>query len=73
MDRTLGPWLVLLGGALVVVGLLAWSGALGWLGRLPGDLRYERDGLAVYVPFTSMLLVSATGSAVLWLAGRFGG
>lgn len=72
MDRTLGPWLVLLGGALVVVGLLAWSGALGWLGRLPGDLRYERDGLVVFVPFTSMIVVSAVGSGLLWLAGRFG-
>lgn len=72
MDRSLGPWLVLFGGAVVVVGLLAWSGALGWLGRLPGDVRYERDGLVVYVPITSMILVSAAGSALLWLAGRFG-
>lgn len=67
MPREAGPLLVVLGALVLLVGLLAWSGALGWLGRLPGDLRFEgSDGrVRVFVPLTSMLLVSVTASVVL--------
>jgi hypothetical protein len=66
-----GPLLVALGLGLVVVGLAVWSGALGWFGRLPGDIRIERDSLRVYLPLTSMLIVSAGLSLVAYLVRRF--
>ena len=66
-----GPVLVVLGVALVLVGLLVWSGALSWFGRLPGDIRIERDSLRVYIPLASMLLVSVALSLVLYLVRRF--
>ena len=43
---------------LVVIGLLTWGGALSWLGRLPGDLQFGTENVRVYIPITSMLLVS---------------
>jgi hypothetical protein len=43
----LGPVLVWVGVLLVVLGLLAWSGALNWFGRLPGDIRIERETVRV--------------------------
>ena len=68
--RTLGPLLVAAGLVLVVVGLVAWSGGLGWFGRLPGDVRLERGNVRVYVPIASMLVVSLVLSLVLYLARR---
>jgi hypothetical protein len=65
-----GPVLVALGVGLVIVGLLVWSGALGWFGRLPGDIRIERDSLHIYIPLVSMLLVSAALSLLLYLIRR---
>jgi hypothetical protein len=65
-----GPLLVGLGVALVVVGLLVWSGALSWFGRLPGDVRIERDSVHIYVPLVSMLLVSLALSLLLYLLRR---
>ena len=65
-----GPLLVALGVGLVVVGLLVWSGALAWFGRLPGDIRIERDSVRVYIPLVSMLIVSAALSALLYLIRR---
>jgi hypothetical protein len=62
--------LVGVGVLLVVVGLLAWAGALSWFGHLPGDIRIERPGLRVYVPLASMLVVSLVVSALLWLFRR---
>ncbi len=65
-----GPVIVAAGAALVVVGLLVWSGALAWFGRLPGDIRIERDTLRVYIPIVSMLVVSAALSVVLFVIRR---
>lgn len=70
MGRDLGPLLVGLGVLLVVVGAVAWAGGLGWFGHLPGDIRVERPGLRVYVPITSMVLVSVVVTVVLWLVRR---
>lgn len=69
-SSVLGPVLVVVGAAVVVVGLLVWTGALDWFGRLPGDLNVQRDGLRVWIPITSMLLVSAVLSLLLWLLRR---
>ncbi|WP_457629409.1 DUF2905 domain-containing protein [Oceanithermus sp.] len=74
---TLGRLLILLGLLLALVGaLLVWlPGALSWFGHLPGDVRIERDGVRVFAPITSMLLVSL-GLTLLfnllawWLGGH---
>jgi len=66
-----GPVLIALGVGLVLIGLLVWSGALAWFGRLPGDIRIERESVHVYIPLVSMLLVSAALSLLLYLIRRF--
>lgn len=71
MDRGIGPWLVDIGALLVVLGLVAWSGLLSWFGRLPGDIRINREHVQIYVPITSMILVSAVISVVFWLINRW--
>jgi hypothetical protein len=68
---SIGPLLVWAGLALVLLGLLVWSGALGWFGRLPGDIRIERESVRVYVPLASMLVVSVGVSLVMYLIRRF--
>jgi Protein of unknown function (DUF2905) len=65
-----GLLLVALGLGLVVLGVLIWSGALSWFGRLPGDIRVERDSVHVYVPIASMLIVSVALSLLLYLVRR---
>jgi uncharacterized membrane protein YidH (DUF202 family) len=64
-SRDLGLIVITGGVTLVVVGLLIWSGGLAWFGRLPGDIRYERGNTRVYVPITSMLLISVVLSVIL--------
>ena len=63
--------LLLIAGALLLLTGLLWP----WvsripLGRLPGDLLIDRPGLKLYVPITTMLIVSAAVSAILWLLRR---
>ena len=67
MTRQWGPWLVAAGLLLVVGGILAWTGALSGLGNLPGDIRISRGNTRIYIPITSMLLVSLALNVLLWL------
>jgi hypothetical protein len=62
--------LVALGIGLVIVGLLVWSGALSWFGRLPGDIRIQRESVHVYLPLVSMLIVSVALSLFLYIVRR---
>jgi hypothetical protein len=71
MVRSVGLLVVVAGVFIVVVGLLIYSGALSWFGRLPGDIRYESGSVRVYIPLVSMLLVSVVLTVVLSLLRRF--
>lgn len=59
--------LIYLGLAVIVVGLLwPWLAKIP-LGRLPGDIVIDRPGLKVYIPVTTMILVSLLLSLLAWL------
>jgi formate hydrogenlyase subunit 3/multisubunit Na+/H+ antiporter MnhD subunit len=63
-------FLIALGVAILVIGLL-WPvlGKIG-LGRLPGDIVIRRDGFSFYFPIVTCLLASVVLSLILWLANR---
>ncbi|HLU45291.1 MAG TPA: DUF2905 domain-containing protein [Natronosporangium sp.] len=65
MGRAVGPWLVGIGLVVVAVGLLTWAGGLSWFGRLPGDIRITSGNTRIFLPITSMLLLSLGLSVVL--------
>jgi uncharacterized protein HemY len=71
MGRSVGIVVILFGLATVVIGLGIWAGAFSWFGRLPGDIRIERESTRVYIPVTSMVIVSIVASVVLTLLGRW--
>jgi hypothetical protein len=66
-----GNLLITLGVALVLVGIGVRLGLLGWFGRLPGDIRSEGERTTVFIPITSMLIVSVVGSILLNLVAHF--
>ncbi len=53
-------WLILAGLLLLVLGLLLQfaPGAFNWFGRLPGDIRIEKENGRFYFPITSMVILS---------------
>ena len=71
MNRNVGLLVIILGIGVVLAGLLIYSGAFSWFGRLPGDIRYKSDNVQVYVPIVSMLLVSLVLSLAFYLLRRF--
>ena len=71
MNRSVGLLVIIAGAGLLVVGLLIYSGALSWFGRLPGDIRYEGEHTRVYFPIVSSLLASVVLSLLFYLLRRF--
>jgi uncharacterized membrane protein len=71
MDRSLGLLVVVVGVFVILIGLLIYSGGLGWFGRLPGDIRYESGNVRIYVPIVSMLLISLALTLLFNLLRRF--
>lgn len=69
-NKALGQLIVALGLILIVVGLVAMRGWLGWFGHLPGDVRIERENMRVYVPIVSMLLISIMLSVLSYVIRR---
>jgi len=64
----LGKTLVFTGLFMTGVGLLLWSGVgKGWLGRLPGDIRIEKESVSFYFPLVTCILTSALLTVLLWL------
>jgi membrane protein implicated in regulation of membrane protease activity len=66
-----GFMLMIAGIVLVVIGALVWLGWLSWFGRLPGDVRIERPGVRVYIPITTMILLSIVLSLLAAILRRF--
>ena len=63
-------FLIAAGLLLILFGILAWAlqGRLNWVGRLPGDIRIERDQFNFYFPITTMILFSLILIGLLRLA-----
>lgn len=68
----MGKWIMLVGAALLLLGAVLQfaPGLLAWFGKLPGDIRIESERGSVFIPLTSMILVSVVLSVLLSLFRR---
>ncbi len=64
--ENIGRVILAIGTMLIVLGLLLMAGGkLPFLGRLPGDIRIEREGFSCSFPLVTSLLVSLILTVVL--------
>lgn len=65
-------WLIAVGVVLIVLGLILhyapWL--VNWFGRLPGDIRSGTGDTRVFIPITSMLLLSIVLTILVNLFSR---
>lgn len=68
----LGKALLIFGLVVAAVGAVpTWAPwLLGWFGKLPGDIRYEREGAGFYFPVVSMIIISIVLSVLMNLLRR---
>jgi hypothetical protein len=73
MDRGTGKYIMLIGGALLVIGAIIYffHDKLRWIGRLPGDIRVEKENFKLYFPITTMILLSLLITLIVRLIRNF--
>ena len=64
-----GKILIVSGIILLVAGLIIYfaGNRLTWLGHLPGDINIVKDNVRIFIPITTMILISGLLSLVLYL------
>ncbi len=64
--ESLGKILIITGIIIVMIGgFLMLLSKIPWFGRLPGDIAIQREGWTIYVPITTMILVSIVLTIIL--------
>jgi ABC-type antimicrobial peptide transport system permease subunit len=65
----LGKILIISGIILLVAGLIIYFAGnwLTWLGHLPGDINIVKDNVRIFIPLTTMILLSVILSLLLYL------
>ena len=68
----MGKLLVVIGLVVVVAGLVLQfaPGLFGWFGHLPGDIRREGEHGTLFIPITSMIVISIVASIIINLFFR---
>jgi Protein of unknown function (DUF2905) len=71
MMRELGKFVAAIGVIITLVGLIIWGGLVPkWLGRLPGDIRIEREHSVFYFPIVTCIVLSILLSLLLSIFRR---
>lgn len=73
MDQNSGKYIIGFGIIIVVLGLLIYffHDKLHWIGRLPGDIRVEKENFRFYFPITTMILISLLITLIVNVIKRF--
>ena len=73
----IGRVFIVLGIILLIVGmgLVIWPKFFNWFGNLPGDIRIEQENSKIFIPITSMIVISViltlVINGILWLVSNF--
>ncbi|MGZ5287788.1 MAG: DUF2905 domain-containing protein [Flavisolibacter sp.] len=73
MEQHTGKYIIGFGIMIIVIGILVYffHDRLHWIGRLPGDIRIEKENSRFYFPITTMILFSLLLTIVVNIIRRF--
>ena len=73
MDQNTGKYIILGGVVIIIAGVLIYffHDKMNWIGRLPGDIRIEKENSRFYFPITTMILFSLLLTLIINIIRRF--
>ena len=73
MNVQLGKVLLFIGTIILLIGIIVYffGDKLSFLGKLPGDIRIEKENLRFYFPITTMLIISAMVTILVIIFQKF--
>ena len=73
MNPETGKYIMLIGAGIVLIGIVIYffHDKLHWIGRLPGDIRIEKENFRFYFPITTMIILSIVVTVIVRLIRKF--
>jgi uncharacterized membrane protein len=73
MNSQTGKWIIIAGILIIVIGIIIYffHDKLNWLGKLPGDIRIEKENFRFYFPITTMIIVSVLLTLLINIFKKF--
>ncbi len=73
MDQQTGKYIIIGGILVVVAGILVYffHDYFKWLGKLPGDIRVEKENYRFYFPIVTMIVISIAITIIVNIVKRF--
>ena len=73
MDQQTGKYIIASGIFIVIAGILIYffHDYFKWLGKLPGDIRIEKEKYRFYFPFVTMIVISIVITLIINIFKRF--
>ena len=73
MNSQTGKWIIIAGILIIVIGIVIYffHDKLNWLGKLPGDIRIEKENFRFYFPITTMIIISVVLTLLINIFKKF--
>lgn len=73
MNSDTGKWIIVIGVFIIIAGVIIYffHDKLHWIGRLPGDIRVEKENFRFYFPITTMVILSLLLTLIIQVIRRF--
>lgn len=67
MDQQTGKYVILAGVIILIAGIVIYffHNYFRWLGKLPGDIRVEKENYRFYFPIVSMIVISVLVTIII--------
>ncbi len=72
MNSETGKYIIITGVLIVLLGVIIYffHDRLNWIGRLPGDVRIEKENFKFYFPITTMIIFSVVVTIIIQVIKR---
>jgi hypothetical protein len=73
MDGNTGKYIIVFGAIIIFTGIIIYffHDKLRWIGRLPGDIRIEKENSRFYFPITTMIVFSLVVTLLVNIIKKF--
>ena len=73
MDQQTGKYFIVAGACIVIAGILIYffHSYFKWFGKLPGDIKIERENFSFYFPIATMVVISIAATLFVNIIKRF--
>lgn len=73
MNNETGKHIIIIGAFIIIIGVIIYffHDKLHWIGRLPGDIRVEKENFRFYFPITTMIILSILITIIIKVIKRF--